>query len=30
MAVNRQTSEEAYTTEQYDEIAAAFDAATQA
>ena len=29
-AVNWETSEEAYTTEQYDEFAAAFDAATQA
>ena len=30
MAVNWETSEEAYTTEQYEEFAAAFDAATQA
>lgn len=29
-AVNWETSEEAYTTEQYDEFAAAFDAAAQA
>ena len=29
-AVNWETSEEAYTTEQYEEFAAAFDAATKA
>ena len=29
-AVNWETSEEAYTTEQYEEFAAAFDAATNA